>query len=234
MNIFERIRYLRKDLLHMNQTDFGKVLGVSRSVIKNMELNVLSRPEQKEPIIKLICKEFHVSEAWLRTGEGDPFTLDLEEDEGISVLADIERNDPKMKQALTRYRYQMGIYERIRELRKVHLNNMTQEEFSKEIRISRSNLGNIETGKVSLTDRVISDICDTFHVDRNWLLTGEGDPFLLNLEEDEFVRYIAEIDRNDPRLKQAILDYKKLSEKDKELFWSFMDRFIMRQKEPED
>lgn len=127
----------------------------------------------------------------------------------------------------------MEIYERIRELRKVHLNNMTQEEFSKEIRISRSNLGNIETGKVSLTDRVISDICDTFHVDRNWLLTGEGDPFLLNLEEDEFVRYIAEIDRNDPRLKQAILDYKKLDEKDKELFWSFMDRFVIK-KEPED
>lgn len=129
MDTFERIRYLRKDILHMNQTDFGKSLGVSRSVIKNMELNVLARPEQKEPLIKLICKEFHVNESWLRTGEGEPFAY--------------------------------------------------------------------------------------------------------NLEEDEFSSYAAEIDRNDPRLKQAILYYKKLSEKDKKLFWDFVDRFVLK-KEPED
>lgn len=104
MDTFERIRYLRKDILHMNQTDFGKVLGVSRSVIKNMELNVLARPEQKEPIIKLMCKEFHVSESWLRTGEGEPFAYDLEEDEFSSYVAEIDRNDPRLKQAILYYK----------------------------------------------------------------------------------------------------------------------------------
>lgn len=104
MDIFERIRYLRKDILHMNQTDFGKSLGVSRSVIKNMELNVLARPEQKEPIIKLICKEFHINESWLRTGEGEPFAYDLEEDEFSSYAAEIDRNDPRLKQAILYYK----------------------------------------------------------------------------------------------------------------------------------
>lgn len=104
MDTFERIRYLRKDILHMNQTDFGKVLGVSRSVIKNMELNVLARPEQKEPIIKLICKEFHVNESWLRTGEGEPFAYDLEEDEFSSYVAEIDRSDPRLKQAILYYK----------------------------------------------------------------------------------------------------------------------------------
>lgn len=104
MDTFERIRYLRKDILHMNQTDFGKVLGVSRSVIKNMELNVLARPEQKEPIIKLICKEFHVNESWLRTGDGEPFACDLEEDEFSSYAAEIDRNDPRLKQAILYYK----------------------------------------------------------------------------------------------------------------------------------
>lgn len=104
MDTFERIRHLRKDILHMNQTDFGKSLGVSRSVIKNMELNVLARPEQKEPLIKLICKEFHVNESWLRTGEGEPFAYNLEEDEFSSYAAEIDRNDPRLKQAILYYK----------------------------------------------------------------------------------------------------------------------------------
>lgn len=43
----------------------------------------------------------------------------------------------------------MNIYERIRFLRKEILQK-TQEEFAESIKISRSNLGNIETGKVAV------------------------------------------------------------------------------------
>ncbi|MCI9004138.1 MAG: helix-turn-helix transcriptional regulator [Lachnospiraceae bacterium] len=66
----------------------------------------------------------------------------------------------------------MAPYERIRQLRKEML-HMTLEEFSKEINISRSNLGNIETGRIALTERVLSDICRTFHVNQNWISNGE-------------------------------------------------------------
>lgn len=71
MEIHERIRELRKNHLCLSQEQFGSRLGVSRSVINNIERNVLARPEQKEPLIRLICKEFGISELWLREGIGD-------------------------------------------------------------------------------------------------------------------------------------------------------------------
>jgi len=82
VEVYERIRELRKNHLRMTQTDFGDRLGVSRSVIKNIELNALARPDQKLSLIKLICKEFSVNEDWLLNGndpmfvEPDTFSLD--------------------------------------------------------------------------------------------------------------------------------------------------------------
>ena len=68
MEMHERIRDLRKNQLHLSQTAFGERLGVSRSVINNIELNILSRPEQKLSLIKLMCREFNVREDWLLNG----------------------------------------------------------------------------------------------------------------------------------------------------------------------
>ena len=82
MEMHERIRELRKNHLKLSQTDFGEKLGVSRSVIKNIELNTLARPDQKLSLIKLMCKEFNVNEDWLLHGiepmfkEASTFSLD--------------------------------------------------------------------------------------------------------------------------------------------------------------
>lgn len=81
MEMHERIRELRKSL-KLSQAAFGEKLGVSRSVIKNIEGNVLARPDQKLSLIKLMCKEFSVNEEWLLNGtepifiEPDTFSLD--------------------------------------------------------------------------------------------------------------------------------------------------------------
>lgn len=64
--------------------------------------------------------------------------------------------------------------ERIRHFRKILL-KLTQEEFAKKINISRSNLANIEKGAVSVTDRVVSDICNAFSVSEEWLRNGTGE-----------------------------------------------------------
>ena len=82
MEIYERIRELRKRHLKMSMEAFGKRLGVSLDVISNIENNRLARPDQKLPLIKLICKEFSVNEDWLLNGnepmfvEPDTFSLD--------------------------------------------------------------------------------------------------------------------------------------------------------------
>jgi transcriptional regulator with XRE-family HTH domain len=76
-NMNGRIKKVRNHL-KMTQKEFGDILGIGRDAISNIELN---RAEIKEPIIKLICKEFSINEAWLRTGVGDMFYYDDREDE---------------------------------------------------------------------------------------------------------------------------------------------------------
>lgn len=82
MEVFERIKELRKEHLSLSQTAFGERLGVNRDTINNIELNRLAKPEQKLSLYKLICKEFNVNEEWLLYGTGsifvesDTFSLD--------------------------------------------------------------------------------------------------------------------------------------------------------------
>lgn len=72
MEIYDRIKTLRKEL-GLTQSEFGEKLGINRDVVANIENNRLKNPQQKEPIYRLICEQFGVSEQWLRAGEGDMF-----------------------------------------------------------------------------------------------------------------------------------------------------------------
>lgn len=94
METYERIRQLRKQHLKLSQEQFGEQLGVSRSVIANIETNVLARPEQKEPLYRLICETFHVNYKWLTSGDGEmlvttkqSFVEKLSEEYGLSYTA---------------------------------------------------------------------------------------------------------------------------------------------------
>lgn len=71
----------------------------------------------------------------------------------------------------------MELKDRIRHFRK-DIKKLTQDEFRKEINLSRSNLASIETGAVNVTDRVIADICKTFNLSEHWLRTGEGNMYV--------------------------------------------------------
>lgn len=71
MEIYERIKFLRKQHLKLSQERFGEMLGVNRDVINNIERNRLAKPEQKEPLYRLICETFHVNYKWLTLGEGE-------------------------------------------------------------------------------------------------------------------------------------------------------------------
>jgi hypothetical protein len=66
-------------------------------------LNTLSKPEQKEPLYKLICKEFHVNYDWLTNGVGEPFSYDLPEDEYVRAVAEIDVKDSRARQAIIDY-----------------------------------------------------------------------------------------------------------------------------------
>lgn len=64
-----RIKKIRKEL-KMNQTKFGECIGVKQTTIAGYE-NGTRQPI--DAVIASICREFNVSEEWLRTGKGEPF-----------------------------------------------------------------------------------------------------------------------------------------------------------------
>ena len=65
----ERIKKLRK-VLDLTQQEFADRLGISRGNIATYETREGSPGSS---VISLICREFNVSETWLRTGEGEMF-----------------------------------------------------------------------------------------------------------------------------------------------------------------
>ena len=72
MNIGERIRYLRKDILHITQEALGEPLGLSRANIANIESGRISVTER---VINDISEKFHVNEEWLRSVSYTHLTL---------------------------------------------------------------------------------------------------------------------------------------------------------------
>lgn len=66
-DIYDRFKILRKTK-KLSQTEFGEQVGVSRSVITNIEHKLV---EPKELFIKQVCKEYRVNYLWLTEGKGD-------------------------------------------------------------------------------------------------------------------------------------------------------------------
>jgi transcriptional regulator with XRE-family HTH domain len=88
MEIYERISLIRKSL-KLSRREFGEKLGVSESVIVNIEMNRLSRPEQKKPLYNLICSKYKVDPYWLETGKGDMFLPQTKDDAIASFMASV-------------------------------------------------------------------------------------------------------------------------------------------------
>lgn len=63
-----RIRKLRK-ALDLTQREFGERIGIKANTVTMIEKG----RGTSEQTIQAICREFHVSKAWLRTGEGEMF-----------------------------------------------------------------------------------------------------------------------------------------------------------------
>lgn len=79
----KRIKELRKHL-NLTQDEFGEKLGVAKSSISNIEKGRYGVTDQT---IKLMVREFGVSENWLRTGEGEMLP-DFSRADAIAKLAD--------------------------------------------------------------------------------------------------------------------------------------------------
>ena len=84
-----RIKQLRKTL-NLTMEEFGKRLGVTRTAISNIESGNRNVTEQ---MFKSVCREFKVTEDWLRTGEGEMFVSRPDEDEFAAYVEDLLADD---------------------------------------------------------------------------------------------------------------------------------------------
>ena len=70
---------------------------------------------------------------------------------------------------------QKGVFRlntRIREIRRDE--KLSQEEFAKRLNISRGQVACYESGRRSLSNRTILDVCEKFDINEKWLRDGEG------------------------------------------------------------
>lgn len=130
MEISDRILELRKSL-NLSRRVFGEKLGISESAVVNIEYNRLKRPEQKEPIYKLICETFNVSEDWLKNGNGEMFKTFPETDELTEYIEGLLMDtDDKVYDIMRSF---LLVYGRLDDVSKKVLQN-TADELLKEIK----------------------------------------------------------------------------------------------------
>ena len=92
----ERIKEVRK-ALGLTQDKFGAKLGVGKTAVSKVENGENSITDQ---LRLAVCREFRVSEDWLRTGEGDMFVEPAEDEEIARFMGDILTGEPDFRRRL--------------------------------------------------------------------------------------------------------------------------------------
>ena len=87
----ERIKQLRKHL-GLNQTDFGAKIGIKQTSIANYESGTRV---PLDTVVASICREFGVSEQWLREGIGEMFPPRTRAQEIADFAADLLAEEPE-------------------------------------------------------------------------------------------------------------------------------------------
>lgn len=98
MEISERIKLVRQ-ASGKTQQAFADIIGLKRNTIANYEIGQV-KPSDRT--IADICREFGVSEHWLRTGEGEMQIQMSEDDELTQIFTEIGASDDELAKAAIR------------------------------------------------------------------------------------------------------------------------------------
>ena len=97
MTINERIKHLRKNILHLTQEEFAPAIKIGRSNLGNIEVG---KTRVTDRVISDICEKYNVSEEWLRTGEGEIFIQRTRNQIITDFLGDLILEDASFKKRL--------------------------------------------------------------------------------------------------------------------------------------
>lgn len=96
--INDRIAWCVKDS-KLTKTAFSEKLNVSQAFISQL-CSGAKMPSDRT--IADICREFNISELWLRTGEGEPHIQRDEDEEFLEVMEQIHMSDDELIKRIIR------------------------------------------------------------------------------------------------------------------------------------
>lgn len=105
---------------------------------------------------------------------------------------------------------------------------LSQEDFAKQLNISRNFIWMIEKGEREPSDRTVLDICRIFHVNEDWLRTGNGEMFQNKSRETEIAEMTAAMfkaDESDKRY-QLMRLLNSISDDELETFFAAAKRWV--------
>ena len=115
----------------------------------------------------------------------------------------------------------MTIGERIKNARKA--SGLTQAALAEKVRLKRNTIANYETGNIEPSERSVADICAVLGINKQWLLTGEGEMLIQISDDEELDLIFAQIHMSDdPTIRAIIRAYWKLPEAAKESVRQFI------------
>lgn len=82
---------------------------------------------------------------------------------------------------------------------------MSMQKFGDTIGISPSGVAALESGRNNPSEQTIRAICQEFNVNRRWLETGEGDPYVPAQPKSALAEEVAEIMKGAHPMAQAIM-----------------------------
>lgn len=112
--------------------------------------------------------------------------------------------------------------ERLKSLRE-HLNK-SQDEFGKDLGLSRNYISLLENGQRNLSEQSIKVLCNEFSVNEEWLRTGTGEMFIEKSKDEEIAEMLADIQSaGEKSFKyRLIAALRKLDEKD----WDSLEKLV--------
>lgn len=89
--MYNRIKLVRQKE-GLTQEQFAGRIGLSRNFVAKIEIG---NRVPSDRTIADICREFGVSETWLRTGVGDPYEVRTREEEMGDLLGSLMKDSPE-------------------------------------------------------------------------------------------------------------------------------------------
>ncbi|HBG7720994.1 TPA: helix-turn-helix transcriptional regulator [Clostridioides difficile] len=100
---------------------------------------------------------------------------------------------------------------------------MSQREFGEKLGVSRDVISNIEYNRVTPKPVFIQHLCELYNVNKEWLLTGEGEMFIEFSENEKVLKIATDIINEDDKfMKNILFTFSNLNDEQKEFLTNLM------------